>query len=256
MAGLRRVTLSLPTRRPRGRLRAARRSISALVALLAVAALLLQPAAAGAQSGWDEISGGDPQSGMVALTFDAGSDDSAAVSILDTLQAYHLHVTMFLTGQWAESYPDLTRRVAADGHELANHSYYHPDFTRLSRDQILWELEYTDGIVNGLTGKSTKPWFRPPFGARNQRVLDDARELGFRSIYWPLDSGDWRTNATPAVVQSRVLRNVGGGAIVVHHLAAGATAQALPTIVEGIQAQGLRIVTVSELLGMESDNHP
>ncbi|MCC7106207.1 MAG: polysaccharide deacetylase family protein [Chloroflexi bacterium] len=224
--------------------------------MLTVALLLPRPAPVAAQTGWDEVSEGDLQSGMVALTFDAGSDDSAAASILDTLQAHHLHVTMFLTGQWAESYPDLTKRVAADGHELANHSYYHPDFTALSKDQILWELDYTDGIVKSLTGQSTKPWFRPPFGARNQRVLDVARELGFRSVYWTVDSGDWRTNATPAGVQSHVLRHVGGGAIVVHHLAAGATAQALPTIVEGIQAQGLRIVTVSELLGMQPNDRP
>ena len=81
-------------------------------------------------------------------------------------------------------------------------------------------------------------------------LLDLARELGYRSVYWTLDSGDWRNNATAPLVLNRVLSNVGPGDIVVHHVAATATAEALPAIIEGIQARGLRLVTVSELLGL------
>lgn len=221
-----------------------------LVPVLALLASLLLGAPAGSQQTWDEISGGDPSSDMVALTFDAGSVDGPASSILETLRARGLRLTFFLTGQWVESYPDLARQVAEDGHELANHTYFHPDLTRLSTDQIIWEFDYTDGIITSQLGRSSRPWFRPPFGARNQRVLDIARDLGFRSIYWTLDSGDWRSNATAAVVLNRVLRNVGAGDIVVHHVAADATAEALPDIVDTLQGRGLRIVTVTELLGL------
>jgi peptidoglycan-N-acetylglucosamine deacetylase len=187
----------------------------------------------------------------VALTFDAGSDDSATGTILQTLRSRGLKVTFFLTGQWVESYPETARQVAADGHELANHTYYHPDLTLMGRDHIIWELDYTEAIIKSQLGRSSTPWFRPPFGARNQRVLDIARELGFRSIYWTLDSGDWRTNATPVGVLTRVLKSVGPGDIVVHHAAAAQTAEALPAIIDGIQSMGLRVVTVSELLGMQ-----
>ena len=218
----------------------------ALVALLA----FVNVAPAASQSGWNEISGGDPASGMVALTFDAGSVDGPAASILDTLRARGLRVTFFLTGQWVESYPDVARQVAADGHELSNHTYFHPDLTGLSYQQIVWELDYTNGIIESRLGRTSRPWFRPPFGARNQRVLDIAGELGFRSIYWTLDSGDWRNNATTAGVLARVLNNVGAGDIVVHHVAAYPTAEALPAIVDNLLARGLRIVTVSELLGL------
>ena len=200
--------------------------------------------------GWDEISGGDRNSGMIALTFDAGSVDGPALSILDTLRAYNLKVTFFLTGQWVESYPAVARRVAEDGHELANHTYYHPDLVNLSNEKILWELDYTNGVIQRDLGRTSKPWFRPPFGSRNQRVLDLARDLGYRSIYWTLDSGDWRNNATANGVLYKVLSNAGAGDIVVHHVAAYQTAEALPGIIEGLQSQGLRIVTVSELLGM------
>jgi peptidoglycan/xylan/chitin deacetylase (PgdA/CDA1 family) len=218
----------------------------AFVALLSV----LSAAPVASQAGWNEISSGDPASGMVALTFDAGSVDGPTASILDTLRVRGLQVTFFLTGQWVESYPDLARQVAADGHELSNHTYYHPDLTLLSYQQIVWELDYTNGIIESKLGRTSRPWFRPPFGARNQRVLDIAGELGFRSIYWTLDSGDWRNNATTAGVLARVLNNVGPGDIVVHHVAAYPTAEALPTILDSLLTRGLRVVTVSELLGL------
>jgi peptidoglycan/xylan/chitin deacetylase (PgdA/CDA1 family) len=221
--------------------------------LVALGALFLMSVLARpglAQPVWDEIVGGDPNSGMVALTFDAGSVDGPAHQILDTLRARGLRLTFFLTGQWVESYPELARVVADDGHELANHSYFHPDLTTLRNDQILWELDYTEGLIMAKLGRTSRPWFRPPFGARNQRVLDLARQVGLRSVYWTLDSLDWRTNATAASVEYRVLSNIEAGDIVVHHLAAYPTAEALGSIIDGIQTRGLRIVTVSELLGM------
>jgi peptidoglycan/xylan/chitin deacetylase (PgdA/CDA1 family) len=222
-----------------------------LVLLAVAATLFLLPARpASGQGVWDEISGGDPSSDMVALTFDAGGVDGPAGRILDTLRDHGLKVTFFLTGQWVESYPALARQVADDGHELANHTYFHPDLTTLSNSQIIWEFDYTEGIIQANLGRSSKPWFRPPFGARNQRVLDLARQLGLRSIYWTLDSGDWRANATGAAVLARVMRSIEPGDIVVHHVAADATAEVLPQIIDGIRARGWRIVTVSELLGM------
>ena len=224
-----------------------RRLVWGLVLVLAWS-LLVAPLPAGAV--WDEVEGGDPNSNLVALTFDAGSVDGPASTILDILRANRLQVTFFLTGQWVQSYPELARQVATDGHELANHTYFHPDLTLLGSEQIAWEFEYTNAVIEADLGRTSKPWFRPPFGARDARVLDIARDLGYRSIYWTLDSGDWRNNATGAGVLTRVLKSVAPGDIVVHHVAADATAEALPEIIAGIQANGWRIVTVSELLGL------
>jgi peptidoglycan/xylan/chitin deacetylase (PgdA/CDA1 family) len=226
------------------------RSALGLLWAVSLAILLSLPGGSARAQVWDEVAQGDPSSDMVALTFDAGSVDGPAAEILATLRNYNLHLTFFLTGHWVESYPELALEVATDGHELANHSYFHPDLTGLGNQQIAWELEYTNALIEARLGRDSKPWFRPPFGARNQRVLDLAGELGYRSVYWTLDSGDWRNNATAPVVLNRVLSNIGPGDIVVHHVAAIPTAEALPAIIEGIQARGLRIVTVSELLGL------
>ncbi len=89
---------------------------------------------------------------------------------------------------------------------------------------------------------------RMPYGSRDKRVLRVVGQAGYRSIYWTVDSLDWRDGATPQGVAARVLRNVGPGDIVVEHCATTATAGALPTILDGLQARGLAVVTVSDLL--------
>ena len=114
----------------------------------------------------------------------------------------------------------------------------------------MWELDYTDHVLFQLTGQHTRPYFRPPFGSRNARVLRIAARSGFRSVFWTLDSGDWLQNATAAGVTTKVLRFAEPGDIVVMHVASEATAAALPGILEGVQAQGWRVGTVSEALGL------
>jgi peptidoglycan/xylan/chitin deacetylase (PgdA/CDA1 family) len=220
-------------------------------ALGATVLLLLVAAGAVAQPDYSEVSRGDPATGMVALTFDAGGvAGPAAVRILDILRERGLRVTFFLSGQWVDRYPELARQVALDGHELANHSYTHLDFANLTDAQIVWELDYTDHVVYQLVGVHTRPYFRPPFGSRNARVLRVSSASGFRSVMWSLDSGDWRERVSAGQVADRVIRFSQAGDIVVHHIAADATAIALPTIVDALWSRGLHIGTLSEVLGL------
>ncbi len=198
--------------------------------------------------GGREIIRGRADDPRVALTFDCGSVAGASSRILDVLKQSNLRVTIFMTGQYADHYPELMQRMAAEGHEFANHSYSHPDFTKMGNEAILSELARTDQAVQGVSGASTKPWMRMPFGARDSRVMDIASGAGYTSIFWTLDSGDWQENATGAGVRSRVLEGVKPGAIVVHHCAADQTAGALPDILAGLTAKGLQVVTISSLL--------
>jgi peptidoglycan/xylan/chitin deacetylase (PgdA/CDA1 family) len=140
--------------------------------------------------------------------------------------------------------------MVADGHEFGNHSYSHPDLTRLSDDQLVFELDYTDQVVSDIMGVHTRPYFRPPFGARNRRVLDVAAASGFRSIYWSLDSGDWLPRASAAGVAGKILRYAAPGDIVVEHVGAQASADALPVILDEFALRGWRVGTVSEVLGL------
>jgi peptidoglycan/xylan/chitin deacetylase (PgdA/CDA1 family) len=219
-------------------------------ACLLVAALLGAPAA-GAQEDYAEIARGDPATGIVALTFDAGNEGGgAAPQILQILRERGIQLTFFLSGHWVDHNPALAQQMLADGHEIANHSYSHPDFTYLSDTQIVYELDYTDQVVSDIMGTHTRPYFRPPFGARNRRVLDVAAASGFRSIYWSLDSGDWLPRATAGAVASKILRFATPGDIVVEHVGAQASADALPTILDEFALRGWRVGTVSEVLGL------
>jgi len=220
-------------------------------AFLLALGLFFTPATQATEEDWTEIVHGDPASGMVALTFDAGAESgTAAPEILQILHDRGVQVTFFLSGNWVSKYPQYAAEILADGHEIANHSLSHPDLTGLADNQIVFELDDTDQIVWDTLGVHTRPYFRPPFGARNRRVLDVAAASGFRSVYWSLDSGDWLPRATPGAVAEKILRYAGPGDIVVEHVASDASAAALPTILDIFAERGWRVGTVSEVLGL------
>jgi peptidoglycan/xylan/chitin deacetylase (PgdA/CDA1 family) len=222
-------------------------TLSALLALF----LAVPCSSAAQEEDYSEVVHGDPATGMVALTFDAGNEGGgSAPQILEILRERGLHVTFFLSGHWVDHNPDLTQQILADGHEIANHSYSHPDLTHLSDDQIVYELDYTDQVVWDVVGVHTRPYFRPPFGARNRRVLDVAAASGFRSVYWSLDSGDWLPRASAGAVAGRVLRYALPGDVVVEHVGSAASAEALPVILDEFVQRGWRVGTVSEVLGL------
>lgn len=196
-----------------------------------------------------EVVRGNPNVPAVALTFDAGAGAAPTSEILAALAAHGLHSTFFLTGQWAAANPELVRQIHAAGHEIANHTTSHPDLRTLSDAQIADEINRTEEIIVGLTGATTKPWFRFPFGARDARTQATVRQLGYTSIFWTLDSLDSvGPPKTPQFLHDRVVNNTGNGSIVLMHVGSAPTAAALPRMIESLQQRGYRLVTVSQLL--------
>jgi peptidoglycan/xylan/chitin deacetylase (PgdA/CDA1 family) len=149
------------------------------------------------------------------------------------------------------SFPELVRRIVAEGHELGNHSDTHPDLTTLPDRQVVAELARAEAAVMAVTGQTTRPWFRPPLGARDERIRNLAAAMGYRTVYWTLDSTDWREETTAAMVRQRVLQYAGDGAIIVCHVGSQATGEALPSLLDDLIAAGYRPVTLSELLAAE-----
>ncbi len=187
----------------------------------------------------------------VALTFDAGADSAPATYILDTLRQHNVHITFFLTGKWAEDNPELVRRIAAEGHEIGNHTYDHPDLRELDEAAIAEQVLRTEQIVRDLAGQSTRPLLRPPYGARNQAVLDTLARLGYISIYWTVDSLD--SVGEPKTVDFLVRRVTHpgvplDGAIFLLHVGNRTSAEALPAILDYFQQEGYRVVPVSEIV--------
>lgn len=189
----------------------------------------------------------------VALTFNAGADSAPTTAILDTLALHHVHVTFFLTGDWVQKNPELTRRIIADGHEVANHSQTHPDFRQLDDAAIASELHRMAQVFFDATGIWPAPYFRPPFGAYDERVLRTVIANGYLPIFWTLDSLDsvGETKSADFIVDrltNTLAANQLNGAILLCHIGNASTAEALPRILDEFAKRGIIVTTLSQIL--------
>ena len=193
---------------------------------------------------------------MVALTFDAGSDAGFTAQILDTLRAAGVRASFSLTGKWVEENRDLALAITADGFRLINHSYDHASFTGRSTDtppldaaQRSLELSRTETTVYHLTSRTTRPYFRPPYGDVDASVQRDVGADGYDTIVmWTVDTLGWQGASADAIV-ARVLANAEPGAIYVLHVGSQSQdAAALPRIIDGLRAEGYSFGTIDDVL--------
>lgn len=196
-----------------------------------------------------EIEKGSGARPEVSLTFDAGADWKPAKQILEALAASKVKATFFLTGEWVKENPKTSRLIAEGGHEIGNHSWDHPAFTKLDDGAIRDQLRRTEEIIKETVERTSRPYFRPPLGDRDPRVRNIVGEEGFLTVYWTLDSRDSVDRGiTAAQIKERVLKGAAPGSIILLHCGSQATADALPEILAGLEARGLLQVPVGRLL--------
>jgi peptidoglycan/xylan/chitin deacetylase (PgdA/CDA1 family) len=195
-----------------------------------------------------EVAWGNRNQPRLALTFDAGGSVEPVPRILSILAKYHLHVTFFVTGNWAQQNPDLVRQIWNVGHEIGNHTMTHPNLTQLPDTQVCTEMKQAESVISKITGHTTHPYFRPPSGARDNRVRQLVATLGYRTIYWAIDTIDWDPNTTSQMIIDRVMNNLSNGAIVLMHAGSASEADTLDTLIPMIQQRGYQIVSVTEVL--------
>jgi peptidoglycan/xylan/chitin deacetylase (PgdA/CDA1 family) len=189
---------------------------------------------------------------QVAITLDAGAGAEPFPKMLSALKNANVKITFFLTGTWAQQNPLYVQQIVAGGHEIANHTWDHPDLTTVSNEKIKDEIEKTDTLLSRFTGKSTKPLFRFPYGSRNSRTTQYVNSLGYRSIFWTIDSLD--SVGDPKSAQfliDRITKQTNAqldGEIILMHIGNATTADALPSIIQNLQDRGFQVVTVSTLL--------
>lgn len=193
----------------------------------------------------------------VALTFDDGPDDTYTEQIMDILDEKNVKATFFFLGCNTENYPDVARKVAEHGHEIGNHSYSHPDFTKLSVDSAYDDqILKTEKIFEKVMGINSVV-FRPPYGSITSSEKSYFKDHGYDVILWDVDTLDWdkRVNTT-SHISSCVLNETRDGYIVLMHSGGGDrshTVEALPEIIDGLKERNYRFCTVSELLEAEAD---
>jgi len=190
----------------------------------------------------------------VALTIDVEIGDISY--LLDVLRDHNARATFFVTGAWAQANPDALRRMVAAGHELGNHSVTHPDFRLISSDRIAWELAETERIVQHATDASTRPFFRPPYGGYDDRVLRDVIGQGYLPVFWTVDTQDaigWPK--PPEFVAQRITNTYAAeqmpGMITLSHCCAArhVIAEALPAVLQDFAALGIEARPLSDVLG-------
>ena len=205
--------------------------------------------------------------GKVALTFDDGPSADWTPQILDILKQKGVKATFFIVGENGETNPRLVQRILAEGHEIGNHTFTHPNIAEASSEGAKLELNATQRLVQALTGRSMR-LFRPPFFGDAEPTTPDeiaavkiAQSLGYATVGLRVDPDDWQEPTTDQIVQ-RVMDRMADtnpetrGQVVLLHDAGGDrahTVAALPRIIDGLRAKGLEIVPVSELAGWTRD---
>ena len=183
----------------------------------------------------------------IALTIDAAWADDKTEFILETLDKYNIKATFFLCGFWAEEYPDIVKRIDAEGHQIGNHTATHPHMNKLSSQQILDELKKYDDILESIIGKRST-LFRAPYGEYNDNVITTVRNAGYEVIQWDIDTVDWREERSAETILNSVLPKLKSGSIILSHNNGFKIEQYLPTLIETALGQGYEFVTVGELL--------
>lgn len=191
----------------------------------------------------------------IALTFDDGPHATLTPKLLDLLAAHHMRATFFVVGKNAADHPDILRRAIREGHEIANHSWSHPDLGKMSDEAVRRELKKTDDAIFAAIGKRPT-LLRPPYGSitpRQKRWIHD--DFGYRIIIWDVDPLDWKRPG-PTVVCSRILKETRPGSIVLSHDIHLPTIEAMPATFDQLDRKGFKSVTVSELLAMATPLPP
>ena len=187
---------------------------------------------------------------VVALSFDAAWGNEDTQTLIDILDDHGVSATFFVVGDWVDKYPESVKALSDAGNEVMNHPVSHAHFSTLSTEQILADVTGCNEKIKAITGLAPT-LFRCPYGEYDDHVIRAIHSLDMTPVQWDVDSLDWK-GISAQEIQQRVLKNVRSGSIILFHNAAEHTPEALPGIIEALQADGYSIVPISQLL-LEGD---
>lgn len=189
----------------------------------------------------------DPNKPMVALTFDDGPTRKYTNMILDCLKENKAHATFFILGSRVKNADDILERMVLEGNEIGNHTYSHKQLTTLDAPTIKEEIKKTQEEIYRVT-RNYPQTIRPPFGSVNETVLNEAGQL--RVVKWTIDSEDWRSKNTKAIV-NQVMKDVQDKSIILLHDLYITSAEAACILIPQLIEEGYQLVTISELYSFE-----
>lgn len=188
---------------------------------------------------------------FIAITFDDGPVVPNTPRLLDMLAARGIKATFFTVGYNVQRNPNIVRRIVADGHEIANHTWTHGKLSGMSDAGVRSELQRSHDALTSITGTAPR-MYRPPYGAITARQKQwIMSEFGYPTILWSVDPQDWRTRSA-SMTRSRILNETRPGAIILVHDIHASSIDAMPGTLDGLLAKGFRFVTVSQLINLSS----
>jgi polysaccharide deacetylase family sporulation protein PdaB len=187
----------------------------------------------------------DTQEAKIAFSFDATWGTENTDKLLEILSANNVKTTFFLAGNWVSEYPEYVKKIAAQGHEIGNHSLRHPHMNSLTAEEIYADLLENHQKIKALIGKDPD-LFRPPFGEYSNKVIEVAQSLGYYTVQWSIDSLDWK-NVSASYIVDRISQAKPGD-IILFHNAGKSTPEAVARLLPLLKQRGFQVVPVGELI--------
>lgn len=191
---------------------------------------------------------------VIAITFDDGPNPDTTPRLLDMLKERNIKATFFMVGRCVVTYPQIVKRIADEGHEVANHSWSHPLLTSLGTTSVESQLRRTHDAIVKACGKAPTH-YRPPYGearfAQRKRIQET---FGYSTILWDVDPLDWQHPRASQKVHDRILAQTKSGSIILCHDIHETTVAAMPSTLDDLKARGYQFATVSQLIELEAES--
>ena len=193
----------------------------------------------------------DTDEKVVYLTFDAGYENGCTPAILDALKKHNAPAAFFVVGNYIKTSPELVKRMADEGHIVANHTNHHPDMSKIStKESFLQELTGLEELYLQTTGQSMVKYYRPPQGKYSEDNLRMAKELGYTTFFWSLAYVDWIQDQQPTREEAleKLIGRVHPGAVILLHSTSQTNAAILDELLTQYEQMGYRFGSLDELV--------
>lgn len=192
----------------------------------------------------------DTQEKVLYLTFDCGYENGNTAPILDALKKHKVSATFFVVGNFLSTSPELVKRMVEEGHTVGNHTYHHPDMSKIStKEAFAKELEDLEALYQETTGQAMTKYYRPPQGKYSKENLQMAKDLGYKTFFWSLAYVDWYQDQQPSREEAfeKLLGRIHPGAIVLLHSTSSTNAAILDELLTKWEEMGYTFQTLEQL---------
>ena len=202
-------------------------------------------------AGYDAYYCGQGEEKVIYLTFDCGYENGNTEPILDALKKHNAQATFFVVGHFLESAPEIVKRMVADGHTVGNHTYHHPDMSKIS-DMSAFQKEMDDvaSLFKEVTGTELAMYYRPPQGKYSTENLQMAKELGYSTFFWSLAYVDWNQDSQPSHEEAfaKLTSRIHPGAIVLLHSTSKTNGEIMDELLTKWEEMGYTFRPLSDLV--------